>query len=222
MQTETTGAFGTGGDGRSPDEIERDIAGTRAAIESTVEELGEKLKPSQMAEDASSFVREKAARTAGEAWQSVVRTVSENPIPLALLGGGLAALLAVRAGSDASRRRSFGYGRRSGDFLDGPLASGLSAWLAGASGRAEEAGAHLVDRGAHAAARARELARPLLQADGGARVQQQAQQLRESLESLLREQPLLLGVAGFALGVVFGGRSSRSVRGDERAPRGYA
>jgi Protein of unknown function (DUF3618) len=204
METESTGTFGGEGE-RSPEEIERSLAGTRAAIESTVEELGERLRPGQMAEDARSYVREKAAQSASEVWRSTLRVVRENPVPIGLLGGGIVALLAAGRGGDEGRDRYLGYRRkRSYNFL-GRRRSGMSTWLEGAGERAGEVGAQMADRGAQVAERAR----ALLETDAASRAQLQARQVRQGLETLLAEQPLLLGFAGFALGALLG-RSSRS------------
>jgi Protein of unknown function (DUF3618) len=189
---------------RSPEEIEREIAGTRAAIETTVEELGERLRPAQIAEDARGYVREKAARGASDAWRNARQTLRDHPLPIALLGGGLVALLTFRHasnGHDASwyrgDRRRANRRRRSDDFLDGPRGSGLAAWISGAGGRANEVGAHAADR-------MLALTHELRDSGVGTRAQHEAERLQRDLEKLMDERPLLAGIASFALGAFLG------------------
>ena len=197
------------GDGaqRPPEEIEREIAGTRAALESTVEELGERLRPGPMAEEARSYVKEKAARSAEDAWHGVQDTLRENPWWVILGGGGVGVLLAMRHDADGAveRRRSAWVrnGRSWSDaFLGRPSASGLSA-------RAASAGALASDLGAQATERALALASRLRESGAGARAQHQLERARHDLEKRIDEQPLLLGLAGFAVGVLLSGALAR-------------
>lgn len=117
-----------GGTQSNPQEIERAIAGTRAALESTVEELGERLQPSQIAADARSYVRERAARGANDVW----RSVRDNPLPAALVASGVGVVLGMRHGANGHARahRSSAH-----DLLDGAQLSALGRWLASAGGR---------------------------------------------------------------------------------------
>jgi hypothetical protein len=142
---------------RGPEDIEREIAGTRSALESTMSELGERLRPGQIAQDAGAYVRETASRGAHDAWESLRVRVRDNPVPVAVvLGGGLVWYL-------MSRRENGGAGRYAGhglEWADGLLKRG-GVEAAGGFERAAELGRHFASRasevGAQTAARAGEL-----------------------------------------------------------------
>lgn len=119
------------GGAESPQEIERAIAGTRAALESTVEELGERLQPSQIAADARSYVRERASRGASEVW----RSVREHPMPAALVASGVGVVLGMRHGANGARHARWDRRSAMESLLDGAHVSELGRWLASAGGR---------------------------------------------------------------------------------------
>jgi len=132
-----------------------------------------------------------------EAWHKLTRIARDNPVPVALVGGVLAAFVAVRQGDARSARQR---GRTASDHLAEllRLASNRSDWLMSASERAGEMGTQALDR-------ARGLAG---QASGTGLAT-----ARGSLETLVTEHPILAGAASFALGAVLGGARSVS-RGD--------
>ena len=142
---------------RGPEDMEREIAGTRSAVESTMGELSERLRPGQMAQDATAYVRETASRGAVEAWESLRVRVRDNPVPVAVvLGGGLVWYL-------MSGRENGGVGRYAGrglEWADRLLKRG-GVQAPGRLERAAELGRHAASRasevGAQTAARAGEL-----------------------------------------------------------------
>ncbi len=73
----------------SPDEIEQDIAGTRAHIDRTLDVLTARLSPSGLVDQALRTARD----TGGEFTLNLGRTIRENPVPTALLGLGLGWLM---------------------------------------------------------------------------------------------------------------------------------
>src|SRR5690606_41974167 len=87
---------------REPAEIERDIAQTREAIDSTVDELGQRRAPSQLMDDAKSYVKETAKRRANSLWS----TLSDNCIPLLLIGGGMVWMESPHRGHSTFQGRS--------------------------------------------------------------------------------------------------------------------
>jgi hypothetical protein len=182
---------------RSPEQIEREIEDTRTALEATVDELGERLRPGTVAEEAGAYVRAKAARSAGEAWRSLIHVARENPVPLALLGGGFGALLAIRIAPDglvAPVRHGLRLGtRRKQRFLDLPRTESLRAWAAPAAERAGEVGAQATGRALAAATRLRK-------SELGVRTVRQVERARSGLEEQAAALPLLLGMASFVVG----------------------
>lgn len=73
----------------SPDEIEQDIARTRAHIDRTLDVLTARLSPGNMVDQALRTARE----TGGEFTLNLGRTIRDNPVPTALLGVGLGWLM---------------------------------------------------------------------------------------------------------------------------------
>jgi ElaB/YqjD/DUF883 family membrane-anchored ribosome-binding protein len=83
-------------DNRSPEEIESDIARTRADFSSTIDAIQHKLSPSEMMDNAVDYA---LSTTPGAFSMNLVNSVRDNPIPVALIGIGIAWLFA------ADRRR---------------------------------------------------------------------------------------------------------------------
>lgn len=93
-------------DHRRPEEIENDLERTRAEVSSTIDAIQDKLSPGQMMDQAFAY-----ARTSLPADFSVnlANTVRDNPVPVALVGVGLAWLMASGRGAGGRTR----IGRRS-------------------------------------------------------------------------------------------------------------
>lgn len=180
---------------REPAEIERDIAETRRAIDSTVEELGERLAPSQLVDDAKTYVKESAVRGVN----SMRTRMSDNAVPLGLIGGGLVWMLASRRRHGGGHGYDYGYDER---FERDEAGRGLreSAGELAASGaeRAREVAGKVRDRGAEL----------------GERAQFEAHRAREAFDTLRVEDPLLLGIAALACGALLGGLMPATRRED--------
>ncbi|MDQ2694400.1 MAG: DUF3618 domain-containing protein, partial [Pseudomonadota bacterium] len=89
---------------RSPDEIERDIEQTRAEMDYTLTALEHKLSPSQFMDQAMSYLRGGSGE-ANEFATNLGRTIKNNPLPVTLLGIGLAWLM--MAGPEPRRERRY-------------------------------------------------------------------------------------------------------------------
>jgi hypothetical protein len=74
-------------DTRRPDQIEDDIARTRAEVSSTIDAIQERLTPGQMMDQAIHYLRDSGARDFGV---NLGRQVRDNPLPIALIGLGVA------------------------------------------------------------------------------------------------------------------------------------
>jgi len=99
---------------RSAEEIERDVEETRGRLEETVEALKDKMSIGQIIDEAAGYFR----GNGGEAGEIVSRLADQaraNPLPLALIGVGLAWLMSGR-GAPNLRIRS----RRRGYYDDDP------------------------------------------------------------------------------------------------------
>jgi Protein of unknown function (DUF3618) len=97
-------------------EIEREVDAQRAQVESTFDELRQRLKPSQLVDEVMNYTRQNGAQLASNLGhgsadfaQNLGRTVAANPLPAALLGISLAWLMAgpkLGIGDGADKRRS--------------------------------------------------------------------------------------------------------------------
>lgn len=227
LQQDRNAANTTTGE-RSPEELEREIAGTRASIDSTVGELGQRLSPSQLAEDAREYVRETAARGATNAWTRISETTREHAVPIALIGTGLAWYMwsgrdEYGDGRGYDRQRYAGglgkegqSGERYGQPNQGGEGSRRYSRQDGSTGAERGIGmvSGLVSRTGEVARHATERVR-----EGTSRLGSRAQgglgRARDGLEHVRREQPLLLGLVGVALGALVGGAVPNTQREDE-------
>jgi hypothetical protein len=189
---------------REPAEIERDIAQTRQAIDSTVGELGQRLAPSQLVDDARTYVKETAVRGMNTMWTRM----SDNAVPLGLIGGGVAWMIASR------RSRGNGYygfeeeyeGYETGSSEGGPgLRERAREMAASGAERAREVGERVRERGHELRERSAHL---------GERAQERAHRVRERVDTMRDEQPLLLGIAALACGALLGGMIPATRRED--------
>ncbi len=106
---------------RTSDEIERDLASTRARLDERLDTLQERLSPGQMVDEAMGYLRRTGATDqAGEFGRNMALTARDNPIPLALVGVGLVWLMA--SGPSREPRRV----ERRDDDLD-PVMTGASS-----------------------------------------------------------------------------------------------
>jgi hypothetical protein len=93
--------------GQGPAGIERDLARTRSRLDATIDALERRLSPGTMVDQAIASVKETGG---GELGRNLMLAVRDHPIPVALIGIGIAWLmLAGRRGED-ERRRTYGRG----------------------------------------------------------------------------------------------------------------
>ena len=91
---------------RSTREIERDVERTRSDIEDTVEALRDKMSIGQIVDEASHYLRQSGG---SEALSNLATQARNNPMPLVMIGIGLAWLMSGRG--QPSMGYSTGYPR---------------------------------------------------------------------------------------------------------------
>jgi ElaB/YqjD/DUF883 family membrane-anchored ribosome-binding protein len=203
---------------KDPATLEREIDQTRANMDRTLGALERKFSPGQLLDQAMEFARDNG----GEFANNLGRSVKENPVPALLTAVGIAWMVASSnrpkpSMADAYDERDTptefnavdfddpGYDDDAGDYKEG-LTDKAQRLKASAEGTLSEAG----QRVKSAAERARQkLAGTKDTVSGGLRrtsstAQVQTQQVREGFNSLLTEQPLLLGALGIAVGAAIG------------------
>lgn len=88
-------------DNRRPEEIEDDLNRTRAQVSSTIDAIQSKLTPGQMMDQAFAYARTSLPADFGA---NLGNTIRDNPVPVALVGVGLAWLMMSGQQSDGRAR----------------------------------------------------------------------------------------------------------------------
>jgi hypothetical protein len=207
---------------RSSEEIEREVEATRGDLDRTVEALKEKMTPGQLVDEVMDAmggpVQEMAANLGAQ--------VRANPLPLALIGAGVAWLIFGRGSSSSyHEERSF----RSRRLLDRDLADfepdyeagPESGYLAGdgdtgegrmdrmkdaARGGADKA-RRAISSAKYTAAQKTQTARRRaseLADTARERAGEYAQRGRDAYMDTLDREPLIVGAVGFAVGAAIG------------------
>jgi ElaB/YqjD/DUF883 family membrane-anchored ribosome-binding protein len=202
--------FGSGTESRSersPEEIEREIERTRDRMSRNIDELGDRLSPSNLKEEAKSAIKDAAQGAVSNVGEQARRTSSrlvkvirENPLPVIAVGAGVTWLLTQRPRSEVSgdrmaryaytgpeRRQSHGIKERVGSAVSGVKESVSEA----AGGVAERAG-ELKDQAGERIG------------DWGNQARWQSRRLKTNLEHTAEENPLALAVGAAVVGLALG------------------
>lgn len=181
----------------SPEEIRADIEQTRRRMDSTLEAIERRLSPDRLMDIGADWLRSSNARQFAS---NLGAAAKNNPLPLALIGLGLAWLWA-------------GGSRRAGylESAEGPGRAGSAARRAGdavSSARERVSGATEAARERYQGAKDK-----VVNLSEAAR--RQADRARGGYDRMLREQPLALGAVGLALGAIAAAATPRTQAEDE-------
>lgn len=88
-------------DNRRPEEIEQDLDRTRAEVSSTIDAIQSKLTPGQMMDQAFAYARTSLPADFGA---NLGNTIRDNPVPVALMGVGIAWLMMAGQTADGRAR----------------------------------------------------------------------------------------------------------------------
>lgn len=226
---------------RDPRKIEADLDRTRGEMSDTLDALQEKLSPGELFDEALNYFRNSGG---GNFASNFKNSITQNPVPVTLVGVGLAWLALAGKGGSAGRDIS-----EMGDFDDSyePYAQhpeDESAWQpegvegAGSDGSAPgddvalgmdqaSSDSNKPGRMRRMASGGRERMRGISHgarhgvAGAGAMGRRQAARARSGFEHMLNEQPLVLGAIGVALGAALaaglpGTRREDELMGDAR------
>jgi ElaB/YqjD/DUF883 family membrane-anchored ribosome-binding protein len=211
--------YGSRGD-KSPEEIEREIEQTRSRLSRDIDELGNKLSPSNLKEEAKSAIKDAAQGAVSNVGEQARRTSSrlvevirENPLPVIAVGAGVTWLLTQRSRSDVSGDRMARYAYTGPERRQGRnWQSGSSDWQGGSgvSGRVGHAASGVKDSVSEAASgvaeRAGELKDRASERMGelGGQARWQTQRIKTNLEHAAEENPLALAIGAVVVGVALG------------------
>ena len=145
---------------QNPEEIEREIGQTRNRLSRDIDELGNKLSPQNLKEEAKSAIKgaahgavsnvgEQARRTGSR----LVEVIRENPLPVIAVGAGVTWLLTQRSHSELSGSRMARYAytgpeRRQGDSWQsgGGIRGRVGGTVSGVKDSVSEAASSVAER----------------------------------------------------------------------------
>ncbi|MGD9923242.1 MAG: hypothetical protein AB7V13_17630 [Pseudorhodoplanes sp.] len=192
-------------------QAERDAEHARANLEGSLDRLRSRLTPGSMLDEGLSLVRDGGVAQFG---RNLGRQAKANPLPIALVGAGLAWLMLARRERPV-HEIEYEHNDRSRDggpstteaFADG--ASRAAARMTGGMHAAQARAGEAYDAAADAAADASDQVRHATDAtmQRAARLQKAA---GDRITTLMREQPLVLGALGLALGAAIGAALPRT------------
>lgn len=180
---------------RRPEEIQAEIDRTRSDLNETLHAIERRLTPGQLVDQGLHYLRESGAN---EYLTNLRTTATRDPLPLALVGVGLAWLA-------MSSRRPPPVSTTS--ELPGEP-SAMSSTMSTMKDKVSQTTHKLSEttqRVTQAAHAARERASRM-----GTSARHQAERLRGGYEHLVNEQPLALGAIGLALGAVIAASAPRT------------
>ena len=186
-------------DEKSPERLEREVDEARSRLGRTASELSDRLSPGELIDQALGMAREHG----GEFGRNLGTQVKNNPMPLILTGIGVSWLLMASGTNnngvalaqpsyDMSETDKEGSGIA--DKLGG-VKETLGDAAAKTRAKASEVGDRMHDASANMGDRMH---------DTGANMRESAQDVRESLVHFYRDQPLIAGSVGIAIGAALG------------------
>jgi len=211
-------AQGTGSESgdKRPEEIEREIEETRNRLSRDIDELGNKLSPQNLKEEAKSAIKDAAQGAVSNVGEQARRTgfrlvevIRENPLPVIAVGAGVTWLLTQRSGSDVSGNRMARYAytgaeRRQGGSWQSGIKEKVGGVVSEAKDTISETASGVAGRAGELKDRAGERIDDL---SGEAR--RQSRRIKTNLEHAAEANPLFVGlgaaIVGLALGMLLPG-----------------
>jgi Protein of unknown function (DUF3618) len=102
MHSERPGTATTDPGNKSAAEIEREVREQRADVERTLDAIQDRLSPGELIDQAVTYVRDGAG---GDFFRNLGNSVRHNPMPVALIGVGVAWMMATSGRRDGGPRR---------------------------------------------------------------------------------------------------------------------
>lgn len=189
-----------------PEEVQALVADTnetRAQMSGTLGEIGERLDPQRMVEQAKQTVRdqtvgraeaavESAQTTAKDASRSAMETVKQNPVAAAVTGAGLVWLWTHRSS-----------GQSGGSQQSGSATQQARQSASQAADSVQHAASGTLHDGQQAASQAADKLQHVTQ-DAIQQGQHTAQQARSQVKRLHEQNPLAMGVVALGAGAAIG------------------
>ena len=194
---------------KSPEDIEREIEQTRSRMSQNIDELGDRLKPESLKQEAKDAIRDVAQNAVSNVGEQARRTgsrlvdvIRENPIPVIAVGAGVTWLLTQRSSSDVSGHRMARYAytgpeRRQGEGKG--VRGRVGGTISSVKDKVSEAASGLAERATELASGTQERV-----GDIGSEARRQTRRVKTNLEHAAEESPLLVAIGATVLGLALG------------------
>jgi ElaB/YqjD/DUF883 family membrane-anchored ribosome-binding protein len=206
---------------KTPAELEREVEDQRGRIDQTVEQLKDKMQPKELFDEATRVM----GGASNKVLATAVEQLRENPLPIALIGLGVAWLAVSQTRRKTARAADYdgsgyyptyeGYDEDEGlrakvkaraEAAKAKLAETAEkakAGIAAARTSAEDSVTEVRGRAAQLAATARTRAGEYGRVAGDKAVEYAAQ-ARRTFDQTLENEPLVIGAIGLAVGAAIG------------------
>jgi len=196
---------------KSPEEIEREIEETRNRMSQNIDELGDRLSPQNLKEEAKSRIKNVASDAVSNVGDQARRTgtrlvdvIRENPLPVIAVGAGVTWLLTQRNKSDISGNRMARYSytggeRRQGEGGRSGLRVRVGDMMSGVKDKVTGAASDIADRAGDIKSGTGEKVEQM-----GWQARRQTERVRTNLEHVAEENPLSIAVGAAILGMAIG------------------
>jgi gas vesicle protein len=218
------GGTDVGNEENETEVLAADIRITQERLGDTVEEIGERFNPSRLKEELKHDIRDatigrvenmaqQTAEIVSDAQRTIMQSIRENPIPVAMVGIGLGWLILNGRGGQKQMGSGSSYleeqRRRSGTFYEDEQDAGYNE-QPGTLDRARAKASGVVDSVKHKTSElAEQTHRTADRVAGSAqdvagRVAEETRMQSRRVERAFQENPLVIGAAALALGLAAG------------------
>ncbi|MEI9405664.1 hypothetical protein [Mesorhizobium argentiipisi] len=203
---------------RSAAELEREAEATRARVVATADSIRDKMTPGQLFDEFTGLFKGGAG---SDMLHNLKLQVRDNPLPLTVIGAGLAWLM-LGSGASGASAGSDGVTRRGPGLDRGAFGAGMGSTASDAAGSVAEAvrGAAGTVSGmaSEAAGTVPNMANSAADtlASSAAAAADMATSASRSAHSLLQDQPLAAAAIGLAIGAAIGAMLPHTEVEDER------
>src|SRR6185295_8734140 len=201
------------GSEKKPENIEREIEETRARMSQNIDELGDRLSPSNLKQEAKDAIRNVASDAVSNVGEQARRTgsrlvdvIRENPLPVIAVGAGVTWLLKQRSSGGVSGDRMARYGytgpdrRQGGSWQHGTgVKAKVGDAVSGVKDSMNEAASGIKGRAGELADEAQDRMGEL-----GGQARRQTQRVKTNLEHAAHENPIIVGIGATIIGLALG------------------
>ncbi|TPI36891.1 DUF3618 domain-containing protein [Mesorhizobium sp. B3-1-9] len=203
---------------RSAAELEREAEATRARVVATADSIRDKMTPGQLFDEFTGLFRGGAG---SDMLHNLKAQVRDNPLPLTVIGAGLAWLM-LGSGASATPAGTNGVTRRGPGLDHGAFGAGMASSASDAAGSVAEAASGAAGTvsgmASEAAGTVSNLASSAADtlASSAAAAADMATSASRSAHGLLQDQPLAAAAIGLAVGAAIGAMLPHTEVEDER------